>query len=416
MSETPRVILLMIPSSWYDRGLLEGITSYSQLHGRWMFYLSGDHPELPIPVSDSFSGEFTEQYFLPSGGSKTRLPSFERLKVTGLIGRIQSYEMAKKLISSRLPFVASVALSEADRERLHFRSKVSEIVSDAAKIGRLAAEHFLERGFWNYASCGYHGRAWSQKRLDGFSERLQEAGFVPHVYQLDRIKGSLSWKEEMPLVISWLKTLPRPVALMACNDKRGRQVLDACLFSGLKVPEDVAVVGVDNDHLFGNLSNPPLSSVALNLSKAGYEAAELLDLMMQGKETKPRQIVIEPLWVVSRHSSDVIAVKDPHVAVALRFIREHAREAIGVNSVVHQTGISRRGLEIRFQTILGKSIREEIQRVRLGYAKQLLIETNLSVERIALLTGFCSLSHLGSTFRLATGMTPAQYRRNMCIS
>jgi LacI family transcriptional regulator len=416
MDETLRIVLLFIPSSWYDRGLLEGITSYAQLHGRWMFHLSGDHPELPIPVSDSFSGDLCQQYYLPSKGSNAQLPNFERLKTAGIIGRIQSAEMAKKLLASGLPVIASINLPDKMCEQLCLRSKIPEIVSDSAKIGLLAAEHFLERGFWNYAFCGYQGRSWSDQRLEGFSARLQQAGFVPHVYQLDRIKGSLSWREEMPLVVAWLKTLPRPVALMACDDNRGRQVLDACLSSGLKVPEDVAVVGVDNDHLFGNLSNQPLSSVALNLSKAGYEAAELLDLMMQGKETKPRRIVIEPLWVVPRHSSDLIAVKDPHVAAALRFIVEHAREAIGVNNVVRETGISRRGLEIRFQTILGKSIREEIQRVRLGCAKQLLIESNLSVERIALLTGFCSLSHLGSTFRLANGMTPAQYRRNMCIS
>ena len=193
-------------------------------------------------------------------------------------------------------------------------------------------------------------------------------------------------------------------------------MLESCLLAGLKVPEDVAVVGVDNDHLFGNLSNPPLSSVALNLSKAGYGAAELLDQLIHGKVRKPREVLIDPLWVVPRRSSDVIASDDSHLAAALRFIHQHAKEAIGVKNVVRQAGISRRGLEIRFQTILGRSIRAEIERVRLESDKQLLVETNLSVERIAALTGFCSLSHLGSTFRGDTGMTPGQYRRRTCVS
>jgi LacI family transcriptional regulator len=236
------------------------------------------------------------------------------------------------------------------------------------------------------------------------------------VYHPGKYRGSLAWKQELPLVMSWLKSLPRPVAVMACNDKRGRQILEACLLCGLKVPEEVAVVGVDNDLLFGNLSNPPLSSVALNLGKAGFEAAALLDKLMRGTVRKPGKIVIEPLWVVARRSSDFIATDDPHVVMALRFIRDHAKEAIDVGDVVREAGISRRSLEIRFQTILKRSIRAEIQRVRIGFAKQLLVETNLSVERIALLTGFCSLSHLGSTFRLETGMTPAQYRRGVCIS
>ncbi len=393
MSETPRVVLMVIPSSAYDRGLLEGITSYAQIHGPWVFLLSGDHPDLPIPASDSLSGDLSEEEHRSSGKVAAATPSFERLNATGLIGRISNPLTAKRLLSAGLPAVASFALANADIERLLLRSKASEIVADAARTGQFAAEHFLDRGFWNYAFCGYEGRAWVERRLEGFAERR------------------LVWKQEVPRVVAWLKSLPRPVAVMACNDKRGRQVIEACLLAGLKVPEEVAVVGVDNDHLFGNLSNPPLSSVALNLSKAGYQAAELLDQLMRGAVRKPRQIVIEPLWVVPRRSSDVIAVDDPHLAIALHFIREHAKETIGVDDVVEQAGISRRGLEIRFHNVLRRSIRGEIQRVRLAQVRQLLTETNLSVDRIAQLTSFCSVSHLGGVFRHEFGATPAQFRR-----
>jgi LacI family transcriptional regulator len=416
MPETPRVVILMIISSGFDRGLLEGITSYAQIHGPWLFYISGDHPDLPIPATDSLSGDLSGREYLKIGKSSALLPHFERLRAAGVIGKIQSMQMAKELISTGLPVVGCMALFESERAKLDLRSKMSEVFVDAPKTGRLAAEHFLERGFWNFAYCGYEQRLWSEQRMAGFSDRLREAGISSHVYQPAKHRGVLHWKQEMPMVISWLKSLPRPVAIMACNDKRGRQILEACLLCGLKVPEEVAVVGVDNDHLFGNLSHPPLSSVALNLGKAGYQSAELLDKLIHGTVRKPGQIAIEPLWVVARRSSDFIATDDPHVVMALRFIRDHAKEAIEVGDVVREAGISRRSLEIRFQTVLKRSIRAEVQRVRIGFAKQLLVETNLPVERIALLTGFCSLSHLGSTFRLETGMTPAQYRRGICIS
>jgi LacI family transcriptional regulator len=415
MSETHRVVLLMIPSTGYDRGLLEGITRYAQIHGPWVFYLAGDHPDVPLPLSDSISGNLTERMYASRGAARRLIPNLQRWRATGVIGRILDLEMAKNLLSSGLPIIGITNLSEKELNRLDFSSKASEIRTDLIKSGKLAAEHFLDRGFWNFAFCGYEGRSWSERRLEGFAERLRQAGFVPHAYQAAHPRRRLTWKQELPQVMAWLKSLPRPVALMACNDKRGRQVLEAALMSGLEVPEDVAVVGVDNDHLFGNLSNPPLSSVALNLSKAGYQAAELFDLLVQGKVRKPQRILIEALWVVTRRSSDVIALADRHAAAALRFIRDHARQPIDVADVVRQAGISRRGLEIRFRRALGRSIRDEIQRNRLVYSKQLLVETNLPLERIARLAGFCSPSHFGSVFRLENGTTPADFRRQMCI-
>ena len=414
MSETPRVALLMIPFAGYDRGLLEGIARYAQLHGPWVFFLSGDYPEVPLPTSDSLSGSFIGQEYMSSVATGASLPDLRRWGVNGFIGRIQSPKMAKKLLSSGLP-VIGIDLPEEQFACRDLLSKISEICADSQKAGLLAAEHFLERGFWNYAFCGYEGRGWSQRRQEGFVARLAEADFFCQVYQPPRLKHGLSWKQELPMVTSWLKSLPRPVAIMACNDIRGRQVLEASLLSHLEVPEDVAVIGVDNDQFVCNLSNPPLSSIAINLNQAGYQAAELLAGLMRGKVRRPRQIVAEALWVVPRRSSDVIATEDRHVAVALRFIRDHARESIGVDDVVRQSGISRRGLEIRFQQTLDRSIRGEIERTRLVFTKQLLVETNLPAEQIARLAGFCGLSYLSGVFRREAGMTLTQFRRRMHI-
>jgi LacI family transcriptional regulator len=200
---------------------------------------------------------------------------------------------------------------------------------------------------------------------------------------------------------------------MACSDIRGRQVLESALTQGLEVPDDMAVCGVDDDHMVCNLTNPPLSSVAFNLEQAGYRAAELLDGLMSGKIRQPRRIMVGARWVVTRRSTDVFATDDRHVSAALRFIRDHAKQSISVDDVASHAGPSRRGLEIRFRETLGRSIRTEIQRARLAYTKQLLVETNLTTERIAALVGFSSLQYLSNVFRRETGMTLAQFRRQM---
>jgi LacI family transcriptional regulator len=412
MDETPRVVLLLIPFAGYDRGLLEGIARYAHLHGPWTFCLSGDYPEMPVPASDSMSGDIAGLEYLSGMVTDMSLPNLKRWGAKGVIGRIQNSKMAKTLLASGLP-VIGIDLPAAPPSRGNLLLGISEIRADSRQAGRLAAEHFLERGFCSFAFCGYEGRVWSQRRQEGFTERLLEAGFSCQVYQPAPLKHGLFWKQELPMVMAWLKSLPKPVAVMTCNDIRGRQVLEASLLGGLEVPEEVAVVGVDDDHLICNLSNPPLSSVAVNLNQAGYQAAELLDNLIRGEVREPRQIVAEALWVVGRRSSDVIVTEDRHVAAALRFIRDHARQAINVDDVVRYAGISRRGLEIRFRRAMGRSIRGEIQRIRLVFTKQLLTETNLPTERIAALAGFCSLPYLMSMFRRETGMTLAQFRRRM---
>lgn len=410
MPEAPRVVLLMIPFTGYDRGLLDGIARYAQVHGPWVFYLSGDYPEVPLPAPDSLSGAFQWPEYVSGVVGQMPFPNLRRWRAGGVIARIQSAKIARKILSAGLP-VIGIDLSEEQLADDNPLSRISEIRADSHHAGRLAAEHFLERGFRNFAFCGYKGRIWSQQRHEGFSDRLRKADFSCVAFEPRSHKRSLSWNAEQPMVAAWLKSLPRPVAIMACSDIRGRQVLEAALVQGLDVPDDVAIVGVDDDHLICNLTNPPLSSVAFNLEQAGYRAAELLDGLMTGRIRQPKRIAVEALWVVSRRSTDVFATEDRHVSTALRFIRDHARETINVDDVVRRAGPSRRGLEIRFRGILGRSIRGEIQRARLTYAKQLLVETNLPTARIGVLVGFSNLPYLSNVFRRETGMTLAQFRR-----
>ena len=208
----------------------------------------------------------------------------------------------------------------------------------------------------------------------------------------------------------WLSRLPKPVGLFACNDDRGRQVLEACLAAAVAVPDEVAVVGMDNGDLLCELCDPPLSSVALNTERGGFEAAGLLDRLMAGIDRGPRAIVVEPLRVVTRKSSDVLAVEDRMVAEALRFIRAHAAEPFRVGDLLKAVPISRRALEQRFRRAVGRSLNEEIRNTHYRRAAQLLLETDYPVSKVAELAGFNSASYMGQVFRDKTGKTPARYR------
>ena len=213
------------------------------------------------------------------------------------------------------------------------------------------------------------------------------------------------------MLAQWLGELPKPIGVMACNDDRGREVLEACRDARLLVPEQIAVVGVDNDELLCDLADPPLSSVALNAETGGYRVAALLDKMMRGQVRRKQTLVVEPLHVIVRRSTDIIALDDADVASALRFLHDNAMRPIGVADVVRHVQLSRRSLEIRFQNAVGRTVHAEIQRVRIERAKQLLIETDLPIPKVAEATGFGSASYLGQVFRQILETTPARFRR-----
>jgi LacI family transcriptional regulator len=212
----------------------------------------------------------------------------------------------------------------------------------------------------------------------------------------------------------WIKQLPKPVGLFTCDDHRGREALEACLLAGVRVPEDVAVLGVDNDSVFCNLAQPPLSSISLNAEGAGYQAAQLLEqMMMQPGKNLQKHINVHAVGVVTRQSTDIVAVDDPGLSKALRFIHDNRGAATTVADVVDHAGISRRGLEKRFRQFLRRSILDEIQNVRLDEAKRLLLDSSLSITYVALSAGFTNSAYFSQFFHKRVGMTPRQYRREL---
>lgn len=367
---------------------------------------------MPFIDLESDGGEPLEIVQVRAGDHSMSLPNMRQWGATGIIGRLPNEEISKMVLDAGIPVIA-MDLSAAQTAAESSTSMVSEICPDSKKAGRMAAAHLLERGFKNFGFCGYDQRIWSRRRLEGFEQRLAEAGFDCFVYRPAIQTKNLIWPQERTWVIKWLRSLPKPVGVMACNDIRGRQVLDACTLGKLTIPDDVAVVGVDDDQLLCELSNPSLSSVVLNAEKGGYMAAELLDGLMSRRKKKPRLIEVEPLWVMPRQSTDVVAVEDREVAAALRFISQNAiKRQISVKKVVAEVALSRRALEMRFAKCLGRSIRDEIQRVRLVQVKRLLLETDMSAAKISETVGFNSLTYLSKVFHQATGETLARYRRS----
>jgi len=411
MSDTPRVVLMMSPGGGYDRGLLRGIARFARNHGPWVFILAGDEPCMPMSMAAIAAVNSVKGVSLSSRCHDGLLLNLKKLGATGFIGRLNNPRVAEAVLASGLP---AIAMDLTDNQLVEDNplSRLSEICPDSHKAGQLAAEHLLDRGFRRFAFCGYQGENWSHRREVGFCQRLKKAGFECDVYPLPPRKTRLPWHREQPIVTAWLKSLYTPVGIMACNDIRGRQILEACAIGEMHVPDDVAVVGVDEDHLLSELSNPPLSSVVLDTEKGGYQAAELLNEMMSGRLNHQRRtILVNALWVVARPSTDVIAVEDRDVAAAILYIRDNARRPIGVRDVVKHAAISRRALEIRFLHILKRSIREEIQRVRLNWVQQMLVETNMPIWKIADCTGFSSLSYLRKVFHRTVGATLVSYRK-----
>ncbi|HVT28189.1 MAG TPA: XylR family transcriptional regulator, partial [Lacipirellulaceae bacterium] len=291
--------------------------------------------------------------------------------------------------------------------------KFSEISSDPVEVSRLAAEHLIERRLTRFAYIGSDDRGWSGRREKTFRAHLAKHGFEPYVYTLPKVRRDRLWEREQAILARWMSKLPTPIGVFACDDDRGREVLEACKLSGLNVPEDVAVVGVDNDEVFCELADPPLSSISLNAETAGYRAAALLDAMMQGRERKRQQIVVEALGVVTRRSTDIVAVDDEDIANALQFIRRQHGRDITVDRVAEEVALSRRSLEKRFRDVIGRTILEEIQLTRLERAKRLLLETTYPISKVAEIAGFGSAGYFIQFFQKQVGKTPRKYRMEL---
>lgn len=289
------------------------------------------------------------------------------------------------------------------------------VMVDHYTMGRMAAEHLLERGLRRLAFCGSAGRWYSQLRCQGFAQRAQQVGAPCEVFQAPpRSRRRVTWQQQTAPLSAWLQTLQPPVGLLALHDYRARIVVDECRRLGLRIPHDVAVVGLDNDPTVCEFCQPTLTSVSRNAWRVGYETAALLDRLIGGQAPPPYDTLIPPDGVVARQSTDTIAVEDPYVADAVHFIHDHLAQPFGVAQVVEAGRVSRRELETRFQNVLHCTPYDYICRARVERAEHLLQSGGRNkLHSVASACGFTSVERMRLVFLRMTGKTPLDYRRAM---
>lgn len=378
--QLPRVALIIETSAAYGRRILGGVARYLRSHRPWSIFLEQHELGSRPPA------------WLASG------------KWDGILSRPTDPELAAVFRHMRVPVV--------DLNDLHAGLGLPWVGSDHPAVGRLGAMHLLERGHRHFAFAGFSGELWAAQRRDGFRTTIAAHGYSIAVFESHwRGDAAPRWDEDLQKIERWLSQLPTPLALMTCNDVRGLHVLDACNRLGLLVPEQVAVVGVDNEDILCDLSNPPLSSVAPDPERIGYVAAETLDGLMSGKHPRQPRISVEPIRVVSRRSTEALAVEDQVVMAAMRFIRERAVLGCRVTDVARHVRVSRSVLERRFRRHLKRSPQAEIRLMQLDRVKHLLTETDFTLEQIAAACGFEHPEYLSVLFKRTTGLPPGQYRR-----
>ncbi len=383
MSKTRNIILMLDSSRAVDRGVIHGIVRYSHMRGNWSF--------------TRFKPLFQTAPFSP-GQSDTVLQRLTQLDADGLIGYLPP-DLQESIVQRQFPAVV-----------IPVQKLIEGVVNiqQDPQVGIAGAEYLLNQGLRHLAFCGTCDR-WSEIRQQAFSQRLSQVGLDVTVYP---VSSTINDRDsELKDLQDWLMTLPHPAGIMASNDERAQDVIEACHQAHLIIPDQVAVLGVDNDEMICTLTTPPLSSIRLNPDQMGYRAAEILDRLIDGKSIHRRELRFEPTGIVTRHSTDVLAMEDPQIVQAVRFIRSNARLDIHVTDVVHQSSLSIRALQQRFRRTLGRSINQEIRRIRIQHLAETLLASNQTIGQVCADLSFKDINHISRLFKQEMGMTPLTYRQ-----
>jgi LacI family transcriptional regulator len=380
----PKVAILVETSRGYSRDILRGILQFEMRHGPW------------------------DIYAVPAGREEQKLPDMSHAGKKGVIAHIATLSLAEDVAAAKLPTVSVFPTDDIPNFGKQLRH-YGEVRFDSPAVGLMGAEYFLERHLPHFGFVGeIYDADWSVLRRDAFSQKIAQSGFETFLYPTPAPEKQ-NWNIEQKILSQWLRRLPKPIGILSASDIRGRNVIDACYLAKIVVPDEVSVIGVDNDELFCETTRPKLSSIAIDAERAGFTAALILDRLMNG-EKKKQTALFGPLHVISRHSSEVLLVEDKLVHKAMLYIRDFYTKPIGVPDVVTALDISRRQLEIRFKREIGHSISEEIKKCRIERVKRLLLESDLTLDKIAPICGFQSKYYLVNLFRKETGMTTGMFR------
>jgi len=371
-----RVAVMMSGGSGYFASVMRGVSHYAIAHGPWEFVTQ-------VP-----------------GLSVIAVREWE---VDGIIVPLRNAEYARLFRERGIPTVnCSGVLENSGLPSVHVDDRVA---------GQMAAAHLVELGFTRFGYCGYPDFHFAGVRGEGFAEVLRERGFDVRFHQADpALKLEWTWDRQEEDLARWLKTLDRPIGIMACNDERAWQLAEAARRVGIRVPEEAALIGVDNDELRCEFSTPPLSAVAVPAERIGYEAAAMLDRLMEGQPADLAPVLVRPRGIVARRSTDVLAFDDAAVVKAFRFIRENIAQPFEPEDVVREVGDGRQSLDAKFRDHFGRSLEDEIACERVRRAERILAETDLELPQVARASGFRTATNFTALFRRQTGLTPGAYR------
>ncbi len=376
----PKVALLIETSNEYARGVIKGIHEYIKKHTRWTVYL-GEYSR----------GEPKPEWLLSWEGD-------------GIIARIENQGIADLIEKCGLPVV--------DISAANLIPGIPWVETDDRAISLMAIDHLIECGFKNFGFVEVNFN-WSKWRGESFAEVLRQRDFQCHCLHLSR-KSNLTWEEEQKEIEAWLKEIPKPIGIFASYDLMGRQIIESCHRLGFMVPEEIAVLGVDDDPFICELCSPTLSSIIPNTQKTGYIAASLLEKLISNKKIEKLEYRIKPIGIKNRRSTDTIAIENRYISKAIHYIYENAQSGvINIKDILAFLPMSRRVFERTFENIVGRTPYKEMQRVRVNRIKELLHDTDLTLMDIAERAGFEHVSYMSYLFKRETGITPVQYRNGI---
>jgi LacI family transcriptional regulator len=379
MNKYPKIMLDIRPDNALGRAIYRGITKYSNIYGPW-------------------------DYNIPRNGfTRELMISVRHWEPDGFIAFQSNY--LSEIISLGVPVVGSDYNKYVDG--------ICTLRIENDSIASKSCEYFINNGFKHLAYCGYSDIEWTTDLFEKFKKSVNGHGLeTPQKFDLAQSYYNMNWYEGLEKLIEWLRNLPKPCGLLACEDLYGKYLIRACRLSQIHVPEEIAVLSINDDETICDICNPPLSSIMLDGEAAGFKCAELLDKMLKTGHMSNDIIWIYPIKISSRQSTNILAIDDSEVAKAVAYIRNNSRNNIQVQDVVDAVTTSRRNLYERFKDTLGRTIHEEIKRVRVQTVANLLLDTDLTVSQIASLIGDHNDKHISRTFKSVYGMTPKQFRTN----
>lgn len=379
-----KIILLIDISEEYGQNLLKGITRYSKEHGPWIFC------KMPL-------------FYRETLGMEGIVNFATEWEADGIIAQLYNDLDIKKLLNAGIFVIA-----EDFKERF---SDIPNITGGYIEAGEMGAKYFLEKGFKNFAFYGFKNIVWSRERAEGYERYLNAQGFEVQHFDQEQAPTRELWYYKPSALSQWLQSLPKPVAIMACDDERGQHITEACKHANIQIPEEIAVLGVDNDVMTCNLSDPPLSSINLDIQKGGYEAARLMDTMIRAKKQLKQNIIVGPTQVITRQSTDIASTNDKYIAKALKFIHQNIDNSINVADVIKEVPLSRRALENRFKETTGIGVYKYIYNLQIQKFAERLLSTDKSIFEIALEAGFDNSKNISRQFKQVKGCTPIEYRK-----